>query len=166
QCDSGRNYQAAGRSRHDPFKFLPWFCQTATVESTVRVLEWVFTYREAHKTTMASVEAWVDDVARTTRPQNVVWCDGSDTENDRLIDQMVSDGTLIRLNQERLPNCFLHRSNPQDVARTEHLTFICSEDPEDAGPPNNWLRAGDVNEGSWRLSKNSMQRRRVYGCRQ
>jgi phosphoenolpyruvate carboxykinase (GTP) len=83
----------------------------------------------------SSVEEWVDEVSRFTHPDNVVWCDGSDAENDRLIDQMVSDGTLIRLNQESWPNCFLHRSNPQDVARTEHLTFICSENPEDAGPP-------------------------------
>ena len=82
----------------------------------------------------SSVEAWVDEVARTTHPEQVVWCDGSEAENTRLIDQMVGDGTLIRLNQDLLPNCFLHRSDPQDVARTEHLTFICSEQPEDAGP--------------------------------
>jgi phosphoenolpyruvate carboxykinase (GTP) len=88
---------------------------------------------------MSSVEAWVDEVARTTRPDRVVWCDGSDAENDRLVDQMVSDGTLIRLNQDTLPDCFLHRSNPQDVARTEHLTFICSDQAEDAGPTNNWM---------------------------
>src|SRR5579864_9424107 len=87
----------------------------------------------------SSVEQWVDEVSRLTHPDSVVWCDGSEAENDRLIDQMVSDGTLIRLNQQHLPNCFLHRSNPQDVARTEHLTFICSEDPEDAGPTNNWM---------------------------
>ena len=81
----------------------------------------------------SSVEEWVDEVSRTTHPDRVVWCDGSDAENDRLIDQMVSDGTLLRLNADKLPNSFLHRSNPQDVARTEHLTFICSEQAEDAG---------------------------------
>ena len=85
--------------------------------------------------TSSSVQSWVDEVARTTHPDQVVWCDGSEAENDRLIDQMVSDGTLIRLNQD-WPNSFLHRSNPQDVARTEHLTFICSNKPEDAGPPS------------------------------
>ena len=81
----------------------------------------------------SSVEDWVDEVARTTRPDRVVWCDGSDAENDRLVDEMASDGTLIRLNQDAFPNSFLHRSNPQDVARTEHLTYICSEKAEDAG---------------------------------
>ena len=92
----------------------------------------------------SSVEEWVDEVSRTTRPDHVVWCDGSDAENDRLIDLMVSDGTLLRLNDQKLPNCFLHRSNPQDVARTEHLTFICSEHAEDAGPTNNWMSPQDV----------------------
>src|SRR2546425_12258460 len=98
---------------------------------------------------MSSVEEWVDEVARTTRPDRVVWCDGSDAENDRLIEQMVSDGTLIRLNQDTLPNCFLHRSNPQDVARTEHLTFICSEHAADAGPTNNWISPAQAQERIW-----------------
>ena len=100
---------------------------------------------------MSSVEEWVDEVARTTRPDRVVWCDGSDAENDRLIEQMVSDGTLIRLNQDTLPNCFLHRSNPQDVARTEHLTFICSEHADDAGPTNNWMSPAEAHERIWPL---------------
>src|SRR5258707_1121986 len=106
-----------------------------------------------------SVEAWVDDVVRTTHPDNVVWCDGSDAENDRLIDQMSSDGILIRLNQDTLPNCFLHRSDPQDVARTEHLTFICSDDPLDAGPTNNWMSPADAQQRIWPLFKNSMRGR-------
>src|SRR5260370_5176004 len=83
----------------------------------------------------SSVEEWVDDVARTTRPDHVVWCDGTDAENDRLIDLMDSDGTLLRLNEQKLPNCFLHRSNPQDVERTEHLTFIYSEAAAVPSPP-------------------------------
>src|SRR5919201_1556396 len=111
---------------------------------------------------MSSVEEWVDEVARTTRPDRVVWCDGSEAENDRLIDQMVADGTLIRLNQALLPNCFLHRSNPQDVARTEHLTFICSERAEDAGPTNNWMSPSDATERVWPLFNNSMRGRTMY----
>ncbi|MCA1645173.1 MAG: phosphoenolpyruvate carboxykinase (GTP) [Chloroflexi bacterium] len=109
-----------------------------------------------------SVEEWVDDVSRTTRPDRVVWCDGTDAENDRLIDQMVSDNTLIRLNEATLPNCFLHRSNPQDVARTEHLTFICSEHAEDAGPTNNWMSPEDAQERIWPLFNNSMHGRTMY----
>jgi len=110
----------------------------------------------------SSVEEWVDEVARTTRPTEVVWCDGSDAENDRLLDLMVSDGTLLRLNQDRLPNSFLHRSNPQDVARTEHLTFICSENPEDAGPTNNWMSPADAQANIWPLFNNSMRNRTMY----
>jgi len=87
----------------------------------------------------SSVEQWVEDVARTTRPKKIVWCDGSEAENDRLISEMVADGTLLRLNEDTHPGSYLHRSNPQDVARVEHLTFICSERPEDAGPNNNWM---------------------------
>jgi phosphoenolpyruvate carboxykinase (GTP) len=110
----------------------------------------------------SSVEEWVEEVSRTTHPDRVVWCDGSDAENDRLIDEMVSDGTLIRLNQDALPNCFLHRSNPQDVARTEHLTFICSEKAEDAGPTNNWMSPAEANERIWPLFDHSMQGRTMY----
>src|SRR5579864_5530445 len=110
----------------------------------------------------SSVEQWVDEVSRSTHPDNVVWCDGSDAENDRLIDLMVSDGTLIRLNDQKLPNCFLHRSNPQDVARTEHLTFICSEDPEDAGPTNNWMAPEEAEDKIRPLFDNSMRGRTMY----
>jgi phosphoenolpyruvate carboxykinase (GTP) len=110
----------------------------------------------------SSVEEWVDEVSRTTRPERVVWCDGSDAENDRLIDQMVSDGTLIGLNSKLLPNSYLHRSNPQDVARTEHLTFICSEKAEDAGPTNNWMSPADAQQRIWPLFNQSMRGRTMY----
>ncbi len=110
----------------------------------------------------SSVEEWVDEVARTTHPDTVIWCDGSDAENGRLIGQMVDDGTLIRLNQAALPGCYLHRSNPQDVARTEHLTFICSERPEDAGPTNNWMSPADARERVWPLFSGAMRGRTMY----
>jgi phosphoenolpyruvate carboxykinase (GTP) len=110
----------------------------------------------------SSVEEWVDEVARTTHPDTVIWCDGSDAENGRLIGQMVHDGTLIRLNQSALPGCYLHRSNPQDVARTEHLTFICSERPEDAGPTNNWMSPAEARERVWPLFSGAMRGRTMY----
>jgi phosphoenolpyruvate carboxykinase (GTP) len=110
----------------------------------------------------SSVEEWVDEVSRFTHPDNVVWCDGSQGENDRLIDQMVSDGTLIRLDPASLPNCFLHRSNPQDVARTEHLTFICSQNPEDAGPTNNWMSPTDAEARIRPLFNDAMRGRTMY----
>ena len=87
------------------------------------------------------LEQWVSDVTKMTRPQKVVWCDGSDAEYEGLIEQMLDDGTLIRLNQEAYPGCYLHRSHPSDVARTEHLTFICSPERDDAGPAGTPFRS-------------------------
>ena len=73
-----------------------------------------------------AVKKWVDETAALTKPDRVVWCDGSEEENARLIDEMVEKKVLHPLNEERYPNCYLHRSDPNDVARTEHLTFICT----------------------------------------
>jgi phosphoenolpyruvate carboxykinase (GTP) len=109
-----------------------------------------------------SVEQWVEDVSRTTKPKNIVWCDGSDQENERLIQQMLGDGTLHELNQQAHPNCYLHRSDPSDVARTEHLTFICSERQEDAGPTNNWMSPKDASERVWPLFDGAMRERTMY----
>jgi len=83
--------------------------------------------------------AWVDAVASLTSPDKIHWIDGSDAEHDDLIEVMLADGTLEKLNGETHPNCFLHRSDPSDVARVEHLTFVCPSDPDDAGPNNNWM---------------------------
>ena len=104
----------------------------------------------------------MDDVARTTRPERVVWCDGSEAENAGLIDGMLADGTLLRLNPERAPGCTLHRSHPTDVARTEHLTFICSARPEDAGPTNNWMSPADARARVGPLFEGVMKGRTMY----
>ena len=82
----------------------------------------------------SSVEQWVEEMARQTRPDRIEWCDGSEAENERLIKGMLDDGTLFALNDDVHPDSYLHRSSPTDVARTEHLTFICTESQEDAGP--------------------------------
>src|SRR5215475_3525578 len=108
------------------------------------------------------VEQWVNDAAKMTRPQKVVWCDGSEAEYDGLIERMLDDGTLIRLNQEAYPGCYLHRSHPSDVARTEHLTYICSQERDDAGPTNNWMPPQEARGNVGKLFDGSMQGRTMY----
>jgi phosphoenolpyruvate carboxykinase (GTP) len=108
------------------------------------------------------LEHWVNDTAKMTRPQKVVWCDGSEAEYEGLIEHMLDDGTLMRLNQEAYPGCYLHRSHPSDVARTEHLTFICSSERDDAGPTNNWMPPKDARDKVGKLFEGSMQSRTMY----
>src|SRR5262249_58931310 len=86
-----------------------------------------------------ALDAWVEECARLTRPERIVWCDGSEREYADLVAVMLQDGTLVRINDSVYPNSYLHRSDPTDVARTEHLTYICTEREEDAGPTNNWM---------------------------
>jgi phosphoenolpyruvate carboxykinase (GTP) len=108
------------------------------------------------------LEQWVNETAKMTRPQRVVWCDGSQVEYDGLIERMLDDGTLMRLNQEAYPGCYLHRSHPSDVARTEHLTYICSRERDDAGPTNNWMPPHEARENVGKLFDGSMQGRTMY----
>jgi phosphoenolpyruvate carboxykinase (GTP) len=111
---------------------------------------------------MTAAERWVEETARTTRPERVVWCDGSESENERVLGGMLADGTLQRLDERAAPGCTLHRSHPSDVARTEHLTFICSERQEDAGPTNNWMSPADARQRIFPLFDGVMQGRTMY----
>jgi phosphoenolpyruvate carboxykinase (GTP) len=111
---------------------------------------------------MTPAERWVDEVARATRPERVVWCDGSPAENDRLMEGMVADGTLIRLDSRQAPGCTLHRSHPSDVARTEHLTFIATRGAEEAGPTNNWLAPEEARRRVGPLFEGVMKGRTMY----
>src|SRR5262249_36429946 len=86
-----------------------------------------------------ALEAWVEECTRLTRPQRIVWCDGSEREYQDLVAAMLQDGTLLRVNESAYPNSYLHHSDPSDVARVKHLTYICTERKEDAGPTNNWM---------------------------
>jgi phosphoenolpyruvate carboxykinase (GTP) len=111
---------------------------------------------------MKPVERWVEQVAATLRPDRVAWCDGSEAENDRLVDQMLADGTLHRLHPQEAPGSYLHRSHPSDVARTEHLTFIASRTRENAGPTNNWMSPAEARQRVWPLFEGAMRGRTLH----
>ena len=106
--------------------------------------------------------AWVKEVAALCKPDSVYFCDGSDVENERLIAGMVASGTLLRLNPELRPNSFLCRSDPRDVARVESRTFICSLNPNDAGPTNNWMAPEEMKANLNALYAGCMRGRTMY----
>jgi phosphoenolpyruvate carboxykinase (GTP) len=87
------------------------------------------------------VRQWVNRCIEMCQPDQVVWCDGSADERQRFLAQGVRDGIFIKLNQDKLPGCYLHRSNPNDVARSEHLTFICTPGQDMVGATNNWMES-------------------------
>ncbi|MGY0505481.1 phosphoenolpyruvate carboxykinase (GTP) [Luteimonas sp. e5] len=109
-----------------------------------------------------ALNQWVDEIAQLTRPDRIHWCDGSDAENARLIEQMLEDGTLLRLNPDTHPGSYLHRSDPDDVARVEHLTFVCTSEREDAGPNNHWMEPQAAREKMRSLFEGCMQGRTLY----
>ncbi|TMB00255.1 MAG: phosphoenolpyruvate carboxykinase (GTP), partial [Deltaproteobacteria bacterium] len=111
---------------------------------------------------LTPLEQWVDECARITQPKAVHWCDGSAAEYQRLVQEMLQTRTLIELNQQAYPGCYLHRSDPSDVARTEHLTFVCTRTKEDAGPNNNWMPPADAKEKVGALFAGAMRDRTMY----
>ncbi|GAB3813523.1 phosphoenolpyruvate carboxykinase (GTP) [Tessaracoccus terricola] len=107
--------------------------------------------------THPGIVAWVDEVAALTRPEAIHYCDGSDEEWDHLVDVLVAAGTVVRLDQERRPNSLYARTDPDDVARVEDRTFICSVAEDDCGPTNNWMAPAQMK---------SILRDRFDGCMQ
>ncbi len=109
-----------------------------------------------------ALAAWVDSMARLTAPDLVLWCDGSAEERRLLTQQAVRQGVLIELDQARLPRCYLHRSNPNDVARVEHLTFVCTPTREEAGPTNYWIEPGEAYRKLTAWFSGAMKGRTMY----
>ncbi len=109
-----------------------------------------------------SARRWVEEVSKLCQPEALVWCDGSEAERRRLTQRAVDQGVLIPLNQDRLPGCYLHRSHPSDVARTEHLTFICTGTKDDAGPTNNWMDPSEARDKITPLYRGAMRGRTMY----
>jgi len=111
---------------------------------------------------LASLNQWVAEVTALTRPDRVHWCDGSDAENAELVRQMEADGTMVKLNEQTHPGSWLHRSDPDDVARVEHLTFVCTSEREDAGPNNHWMAPAEAHAKMDALFDGCMQGRTLY----
>jgi phosphoenolpyruvate carboxykinase (GTP) len=119
-----------------------------------------------HVTSLASmnrdVSAWVEEVARLTKPDKIHWCDGSESEYQTLAREMVARKELLLLNPQSYPGCYLYRSNPSDVARVEHLTYVCTRQREDAGPNNPWLAPQEAHAKMDALFAGCMQGRTLY----
>ncbi len=108
------------------------------------------------------VLSWIDEMAAMTQPDNIVWIDGSEEQRLALLDQAFETGEMIKLNQELLPNCYLHRTAINDVARVEHRTFICTTKKEDAGNINNWMDPQECYDKLSKLYKGSMKGQTMY----
>ena len=122
----------------------------------------VFKRNEFQGSSLDALNAWVAEVAALTQPDHIHWCDGSDAENARLTQQMLADGTLLPLNPETHPHSWLHRSSPSDVARVEHLTFVCTPQQEDAGPNNHWMAPAEAHAKMDALFAGCMRGRTLY----
>jgi phosphoenolpyruvate carboxykinase (GTP) len=105
---------------------------------------------------------WVREVARLTEPENIFWCDGSEKENAWLLDQAQRLGVVLKLNEEKKPGSYLHRSNPNDVARVEQFTLICTPTKEEAGPTNNWAAPAETYTKLHDMLRGAMRGRTMF----
>jgi len=113
-------------------------------------------------TTNLKLKNWVDEWVAICQPDSVHWCDGSEQENQKLLDLMVSTGMAVKLNEKKRPGSYYFQSDPSDVARVENRTFICSEKKEDAGPTNNWMAPAEIKKILIEEFRGSMKGRIMY----
>ncbi|MBI4846726.1 MAG: phosphoenolpyruvate carboxykinase (GTP) [Candidatus Omnitrophica bacterium] len=111
---------------------------------------------------MKKLKAWIKECADLCQPDEIVWIDGTEEQKKRLEKESVRSGEIMHLNKKKLPGCFLHRTVPNDVARTEHLTFICTKNKRDAGPTNNWMSPQEAYKKAGDIFKGSMKGRIMY----
>src|SRR4030095_12777367 len=116
----------------------------------------------ARQWTNEHVIKWVNETAALCQPESVFWCDGSENEKQLLLKQAVVAGVLIELNQKKLPGCYLHRSNPNDVARAEQCTLLCTLTRDEAGPTNNWVPPREMYAKLRGLCDGAMRGRTMY----
>ena len=108
------------------------------------------------------VLAWVEEMKNLVKPDNVMWIDGSEQQMNELRELAVKTGELHKLNEEMLPGCYLHRTNPNDVARVEDRTFICTTKQEDAGPTNNWCAPDEMYKKLYDIARGSYMGKTMY----
>lgn len=113
-------------------------------------------------TTNKFVLEWVEKIKNLVNPDKVVWIDGTENQLESIRKEACSTGEMIKLNQEKLPGCYLHRTKPNDVARVEDRTFICSKREEDAGPTNNWWNPKEAYDKLYSIAKDSYKGRTMY----
>ena len=113
-------------------------------------------------TTNRHILDWIDEMAALTRPKEIVWITGEEEQREQLRQEAMATGEMIRLNQEKLPGCYYHRSDPTDVARVEDRTFICCKKQEDAGPTNNWMDPQEMYAKLRKLYDGAMEGRTMY----
>ena len=119
-------------------------------------------FKKSMTTNNELLNNWVKEVASLTKPDSIYWCNGSNDEYQSFVEKMLETGDLSKLNSETFPNCYLHRSDQSDVARVEHLTFICSKEKDDAGPNNNWMDPQEAHEKLDNLFEGCMEGRTLY----
>ncbi|MBR2616500.1 MAG: hypothetical protein IKC69_07475 [Clostridia bacterium] len=113
-------------------------------------------------TTNVTVNKWIEEMKALLTPDQIVWITGEEAQLEALREESVRTGEMLKLNEEKLPGCYLHRTRPNDVARVEDRTFICTSVKEDAGPTNNWCAPAEMYEKLYSIARGTYKGRTMY----